>query len=56
MILFIKIFENIDIKDKPKAVFLHCMDTHGPYLLGNNCELLEEPIYDLPKTNMKSNK
>ena len=32
------------------------MDTHGPYLLGNNCELLEEPIYDLPKTNIKSYK
>ena len=52
----LEIFENIDINDKPKAVFLHFMDTHGPYLLGNNCELLEEPIYDLPKTNIKSYK
>ncbi len=52
----LEIFENIDSNDKPKAVFLHFMDTHGPYLLGNNCELLEEPIYDLPKTNIKSYK
>ncbi len=30
------------------------MDTHGPYLLGENCEFLDDPIFDLPKTNVKS--
>ena len=28
------------------------MDTHGPYLLGENCELLENPLFDLPKTDV----
>ena len=51
-----EIFINIDNKNKPKAVFLHFMDTHGPYLLGKNCKLLDEPIFDLPKTNIKSYK
>ena len=30
------------------------MDTHGPYLLGKDCKPLDEPIYDLPKTNIES--
>ena len=51
-----EVFKHIDNKTKPKAVFLHFMDTHGPYLLGKNCELLDEPIYDLPKTNINSYK
>jgi len=51
-----EIFNNIDSNDKPKAVFLHFMDTHGPYLLGDNCDLLEDPIFDLPKTNIESYK
>ena len=49
-----EVFKNINDNDKPKAVFLHFMDTHGPYLLGENCELLDDPIFDLPKTNVKS--
>ena len=49
-----EVFKNIKKDDKPKAVFLHFMDTHGPYLLGKNCELLDDPIFDLPKTNVKS--
>ena len=51
-----EIFNNINSNDKPKAVFFHFMDTHGPYLLGENCELLDDPIFDLPKTNIKSYK
>ena len=47
---------SIGCQNKPKAVFLHFMDTHGPYLLGKNCNLLDEPIFDLPKTNIKSYK
>ena len=51
-----EVFKNISKDDKPKAVFLHFMDTHGPYLLGKNCELLDDPIFDLPKTSVKSYK
>ena len=51
----VEVFKNInDNENKPKAVFLHFMDTHGPHLLGENCELLDDPIFDLPKTNLKS--
>ncbi len=49
-----EIFQHIDSEVKPKAVFLHFMDTHGPYLLGKDCALLSEPIYDLPITNIDS--
>ena len=47
-----EIFSLINQEDQPKAVFLHFMDTHGPYLLGENCELLENPLFDLPKTDV----
>ena len=47
-----EIFMNINEKNTPKAVFLHFMDTHGPYLLGTDCKLLENPLYDLPKTDI----
>ena len=30
------------------------MDTHGPYLLGMDCRLLENPLYDLPKTDIET--
>ena len=53
---FSEILINVSNVDKPKAVFLHFMDTHGPYLLGENCDLLDDPIFDLPKTNIKSYK
>jgi hypothetical protein len=46
------IFQKIGDDDNPKAVFLHFMDTHGPYLLGDNCRLLDDPIFDLPKTDV----
>lgn len=49
-----EIFNNIEQNENPKAVFLHFMDTHGPYLLGKDCKPLDEPIYDLPKTNIDS--
>ncbi len=49
-----EIFKNINEEDSPKAVFLHFMDTHGPYLLGTDCVKLESPLYDLPKTDIKT--
>ena len=51
-----ELFNNISNDTEPRAIFLHFMDTHGPYLLGENCDLLDEPIFDLPKTNVSSYK
>ena len=48
-----EIFMNINEKNTPKAVFFF-MDTHGPYLLGTDCKLLENPLYDHTKTDIET--
>ena len=39
-------------KTKPIFAFIHLMNSHDPYILDENCELLESPSYKLAKDDV----